>query len=494
MMRRLLKKLFFVTLFIGIGAGNLFASHPVFENDTLSNILQIGQSHLQERVLVDYLKSYFQSAPVNQLLSGKAKADSLLDIEGTSNKEAYKYFIASMCQLRLNQFEDAENSIQKAIAEENIYPDHFLLFTFFTQWGDVRTERGNSIGAVYSYWRAKQEAIELNDYYSQAVLDINISDLYYKSGAYNQSLFYLNHSLSAIADHKLKDTRLKTLIYYNKAENFFRMNNRDSLEVYDLKLKSPDNVTYKIQTFRIRTDYYLQLLDHNYKDAIQLINSMQGGSNLYLYSELDKQHLAYAYYMNGQTDSAKLVIDELLKKPLESDNPEIKSNLYEMLAEIAQKNNDYKGAAYNNQLALKQSQEYISRLTHINNMAAQMTMDEMENSYIKQTNGYKEEQLILVFILIIAAFSIIMIYMFYRNAKQKRHYEKLLYLSEKNELSFINSHEVRKHLSNILGMIDVIHQSDRKEKEFLESQEYLYYSAEKLDEAIKNIAEKLNGD
>jgi signal transduction histidine kinase len=93
---------------------------------------------------------------------------------------------------------------------------------------------------------------------------------------------------------------------------------------------------------------------------------------------------------------------------------------------------------------------------------------------------------------VVAVLAIAVIAMFYRNTKQKRHYEKLLFAAKKEELAYINSHDIRRHLTNILGIIDVVQHSEHKEKEYLQAEEYLFRSAEELDRAIKNISEKLD--
>jgi len=80
----------------------------------------------------------------------------------------------------------------------------------------------------------------------------------------------------------------------------------------------------------------------------------------------------------------------------------------------------------------------------------------------------------------------------YRSARQRRRYQKLLFTSQKEELAFINSHEVRKHLSNILGIIDVMRHSEDKSKEYHQVEDHLFESAKKMDEAIKNISSKLD--
>jgi len=77
---------------------------------------------------------------------------------------------------------------------------------------------------------------------------------------------------------------------------------------------------------------------------------------------------------------------------------------------------------------------------------------------------------------------------------KKRHYEKLLFTAKKEELANINSHDIRRHLTNILGIIDVLKHSDNKEQEYLNVEQHLFYSAEKLDESIKDIAKKLDED
>jgi len=82
---------------------------------------------------------------------------------------------------------------------------------------------------------------------------------------------------------------------------------------------------------------------------------------------------------------------------------------------------------------------------------------------------------------------------FYRNMSQKRHFERLLFEAKRNELAFINSHEVRRHLSNILGIIDTIRSSDNRYQIYTEVEAHLFKTATELDRSIRNIGDKLNG-
>ena len=68
-------------------------------------------------------------------------------------------------------------------------------------------------------------------------------------------------------------------------------------------------------------------------------------------------------------------------------------------------------------------------------------------------------------------------------------------LIEKNnkisEIAFINSHEVRKHLANILGLVDLLPMADKNDMSELLG--LLKSSSEELDQIVRNIADKANG-
>ena len=143
-------------------------------------------------------------------------------------------------------------------------------------------------------------------------------------------------------------------------------------------------------------------------------------------------------------------------------------------------------------MALEQAKDNVSKLIKVGDISSRMKIDEIQADYFKKDKLYRQERVLLIFIIIVALFIIAIVVMFYRNAKQKRHYEKLLFAAKKEELAYINSHDIRRHLTNILGIIDVIKHSDNKEKEYQNFEKHLLYSAEQLDQSIKNISEKLD--
>jgi tetratricopeptide (TPR) repeat protein len=203
-------------------------------------------------------------------------------------------------------------------------------------------------------------------------------------------------------------------------------------------------------------------------------------------------NLADAYYHAGNPDSAKNIIEQLLADKTQNKHSEINSHLYEVLGKISEDKQDYKLAANNFKLALQQSQNSVTKLTQVGNISSQIKVDEMEDAYLQKETSYQKEQLWLILIVILAVLIIIIVALSYKSIKQKRRYENLLYITKRQELSFLNSHDVRKHLTNILGIIDVLRHSKNKKKEYLQVEDRLFYSAEKLDESIKNISIKLD--
>jgi hypothetical protein len=491
MFKKLCIAIAFITL---IFTSAIHARQVSVRQDTLINIIQQKVELNRQKKLVRFIKDYFQNAPAIQAAKGRDTIYHLFTQYNLPDKEAFLNFAESIYLNKIKDLKGAEVKMVKAVQLARQKNNPYLLYQFLSHLGFIQTDQGNFIGAIYSYRLAKLEAPKLKDNLLQALLDVNISDLYYKSGFYTQSINYLDQALSLLSvDDSKNMKRWLTVIYYNKSENYFRMHNYDSLKAYHERLLYTDGNSYKIQTYTQRTAYYLSLLKHDYATAIKQIKDLQKHPN-YVFNELENLHLSDAYFRNGQLDSARALVNDLLAVTTDDNHPEIKYHLYELLAQIAERKGDTRLAAANFELALKESLENNVRLTQVGNISSQIKTDETENSYIQRTKIYKRERLWLIFTVVIAALSIVAIALIYRNVKQKRHYEKLLFAAKKEELAFINSHEVRKHLTNILGIIDILKHSDNELEEYYQVEEYLLESAYRLDEAIKNISEKLNDE
>lgn len=484
-------KIYF-TLIILLGfAISLNAISPSARADSLINILKLNNQDIKERKLIKYIRDVWQNSPVSDLKTAKLEFDKLFSTYNVENKATFDYFIESIYQQRISQTDEAENTLLKAIAIADQNDDHYLLYAFFTNLGFLQTYKGNTTNAISSFRIAKKEAITLKDANLQVMIDINISDIYYRNNLYNQSLFYLTQATDLINQFHVSEQRLKNAIYNNMAENYFLMNNADSLKKYNTILHEVKSGTLRLYIYRKRTDYYLSLLYHDYSTAIQQINALKKDSR-YQYDNMDEQNLADAYYNAGGLDSAKHIINKLLAGPQQNNHPEIKLHLYQILGEIAEREHNDKQASYNFKMAFQQAREHIGRLTQVGNISTEIKVDEMQGAYLHKEKVYQQQRLWLILMMFIAIFTLVTVGMFYRNIKQKRYYEQMLFTAKKEQLAFINSHEVRRHLSNILGIVDMLKHSENRYDDYLEVEEYLLNAAQSLDAAIKNISEKLD--
>jgi hypothetical protein len=485
-----LKTLRFTILILLMCSLKASSAQTSVKKDSLVDYVLLKDQQKREDKVIRYIKGFFQNAPLSQLVAKKKAITDTFVRYNLEQRESILYFMESIYQRRLENLQESQNALVKAIDEAHKSSDHLLLFDYFTHLAFVQTDEGNAIGAVSSYGLAKNEVKNLNDPYLEAVLNVNISDIYYKSGLYSQSLSYLNQAQRLMDDNKINRLNILSLITYNKAENYFRTQNYDSLKVCHQKLFGPKNRTYKLHTFQKRTGYYLTLLKHDYKGAIKQINDLLKDS-LYVKGDLEGQMLADAYFSNGQTDSARYMLQKQLNLPSQKNHPEIRYHLYEVLGKIAERNNDEKLAAENFKLALGELKQNIDNLLQVGDKSSQLKINEVQSLYYVNLLKYERERLWMIFAIALAVLAVIVVAIFYRSSRQKRHYEQLLFAAKKQELATINSHEVRKHLSNILGLLDLVKDIETKE-ELLKIRKHLLYSAEELDKNVKNVSEKLS--
>jgi hypothetical protein len=461
--------------------------------DSIVHALRLTDYNLKERKLLKFIGDYFGGITIDSIAANKVKVEQLFNDYNLNNRKAYELYIESIYQNRLLNSDVAQSDLLKATEIAAKARDYYLLYTFFSHLAFIQTYNGNAIGAIANFGEAKNQAIILDDPYLEVIIDINISDIYYRYDFYGQSLDYLDHAQKIVFRQHMNDPRLRNIIFYNKCENYFRMKSPDSLSRYSTLLKNEKNSSNRLHTYINRTQYYSVLLNRDYKAAIRLITSLSRDT-LYKYDNIDRQNLADAFVNAGEPDSAKKIIDKLLADKAQYNHPEIKYHLYELLGVIASGKSDNQQAAFNYKMALEQAKDNVSKLIKVGDVSSRIKIDEIQNDYFQKDRLYRKERLLLISFLIVAVLAIAVVAMFYRNVKQKRHYEKLLFLAKKEELSYINSHDIRRHLTNILGIIDVIRHSDDKETEYFNLEPHLLYSAEKLDEAIKNISQKLDED
>ncbi len=475
----------------------LFYSSPVIaaeqvSADSILTILQQKDGPQKEKGLILSIRYYFGGRALNSLPAAKKSLDSLLAAFRVPDAEATGLLVETMYRMELRQYVAAEKALVRAISLAGPEDDHYLLYACFTQLSFLQSLKGHLTEAVASFRQARLEAMTLNDAYLQVLVDINISDIYHRNKLYSQSLVYLEQAGQLMRRQRLNEPTFTMMILVNQAENYYSMGKADSLAKYSRLLQALQVASPRLYTFRQRSVYTRELLQGQYEVALRHLAALKSDPS-YAYDLADEQSIADALYRTGRLDSAQAVGRRLIADPALQNHPEVTLPLYEMLGRIALKKADKDRAVQRFDEALQQAKLQLTNLVEVDTISARLRLDELQSGFIRREEGFKRERLWLIFGVITVGLTAIAATMLYRNIRQKRHFEQLLYEARRDELSFINSHEVRRHLSNILGIIDTISHSEDKHQGYLEAEAHLLKAAEELDTSIRHIADKLSG-
>lgn len=480
--------LLFIVLFCCRAA---FAAEHV-NADSLLIILQQKNGPQKEKQLILSLRYYYSGRPQRTLAAAKRQLDSLLAVFPVPDAQAVSLFAETMYRMELKQYEQAETALVRAIALADTKDDHYLLYGCFIQLAFLQNLKGNTTAAVTSFREARKVASRLSDGYLQVLVDINISDIYYRNKLHGESLVYLDQAVALIKKQHLAEPSFTMMILENKAENYFSMGKTDSLAKYSRQLLGLSVPSARLYTFQQRSLYTLDILRRQYDRALNRLEALKKDS-LYWYDATDAENLAQTLFQAGRLDSAGVIARQLTSDPAQRNHPEVTLPLNEMLARIALAAGDKDQAIRRFDDALQQAKLQITRLIEVDTIAARLKLDEMQSGYVRREEAYGRERLWLVFSVITAGLVLAAGAVLYRNIRQKRELEKLLYDTRRDELSFMHSHEVRRHLSNILGIMDTIRHSEDRHLGYLEAEAHLMQAAENLDSSIRHISDKLNG-
>ncbi|MCQ6958717.1 hypothetical protein [Mucilaginibacter aquariorum] len=228
--------------------------------DSLRTILQQNHSPAQHKRLILTIRYYFRARIGKDLASSKRQLANLLVSFPPMNGTAVRGFVETMYLMEQKNYNGAESVLIPTIRQASAADDHCLLYACFTHLGFIQTMRGKIADAVNSFRLSRREAIQLNDAYLQVLVDINISDIYYRNHMHTQSLHFLNEATHLLVQHQIDEPRFKMMIYANKTENFFTMGVVDSLALYSRRLAAQRFPNDRLYTYQQRSSYEVQLL------------------------------------------------------------------------------------------------------------------------------------------------------------------------------------------------------------------------------------------
>lgn len=323
------------------------AQSPII--DSLRNELYTTNNNVEKLDIQVYLAHYF--AYINQ--------DSAFHYSNNLIKQAkeinnFKYQFQGYIKYALSYFAYEDNTnldscyiyldSAKLIAEENTF---FYGLTRLYQFKAVINESLYEFDkAINNYLHTLNRALETNDSAMAAYCYYNLADIYFTSGDVSNALNTLNENDDYIQNLKKSGSlhlanRLKGVIFLKQNEY------GKSITALKQALKSPGNF------FNIR----------------------------------NIQELAYAYYKNGETDSANYYFNKTIALSVNNETATINNSYYKYLIDYLIDNKQYKKAAHyleksndytfiNEELEIlksyiyyyKQTQQYDSAFVYINQL------------------------------------------------------------------------------------------------------------------------------
>jgi hypothetical protein len=459
--------------------------------DTLSNILRSNSATLdkQKQLAGLFLDRFLRSSAYDNDRQGMMDSVKEYNLDGNDEIDLLgDIFILR----RMFRLKEAEKKLLQGIEIAKQHDEKYLLFQFYINLAYVHTDQNDALAAIHNYREARKIAVSFADAYLLISADIGISDLFTTIGLYQQALIYLNEAQQQTEGKNDDKRHSRALIYLNKADVFFNLGKLDSVRHYRKLSERYGAGSYDLARNLKRLDYYSLIISKNNRQAIVLIRELLNTGNNY-YRSKDRWNLAQSLYKLHKLDSAVAEANQILKE--EPDGPStIRLNTYKLLAKVADDQNDEHTARRYYKLAMEESERFIVKMRSVDLLSTELRQDSSDAAYQAQNLLYHKERVILFTSIAVATLIIFIIYLFYRSVKQKNAYQKLLHASRSQELAFINSHQVRKPLANMLGICTLLIDSENTKEDNEMYYQLLDQQLKEMDQKLREIEMKLRED
>lgn len=475
-----------VCLFFLSSTSKAASSVPVSKRDTLKLLLTETDIEKRQTMMMDYLYLHFLYTDTYDQSFGKVQ--QTINTVDAEDSRGISDFMRGLICYRKFQFPDAEAYLIKAITFAHETKNDFLLYHYYSVLAYTQVNNGNALGSVHSYQLARNKTEILDNKVYRLKNDVNLASLYMSLDLYTEAIFHLNEAENLISQVPDDDDLNKTYVYYNKGEVSFKLGQLDSLQFYADKLSRVNDAVLDVVRLRKRLTYFLLMLGHDYKQSISIINEILVADKLD--ADLDISNLAECYYRSGAIDSAASVQKLILDDKKYNDNG-IRHRALIMLTEIAEKKDNLSEAYHYSKLATLEQEKFLKKLIGVGNISSQIRLDQNEASFMEKMLQYQKERTVMLIIIVSIVLMLIILILLYINIKQKRNIEQLLHKQKTREAAFVSSHEVRKHLANILGLCKLLDSPEIKNEDIQIYGQYIKKSAVDMDESLKLVEDKL---
>lgn len=479
-MKTILKTAVISTLIFFLSSVSSYAAHSL--QDKIQLAVKSSPSAAEKQV-EKLIRSYIWLAKEENLSNNREILLAVITKSNLPDKKAFLYEIEALYAKRLLKFDKAKLYILNALDETPQENPRFIRLLRILAFIDTDLE--NYMRAMESYLIIEKHLQSQQDTSKLILNYANIADLYIKSSLYQEAIEALD-TAHHLAVQQGKE-QIQLLVYENKATAYFYLNNLDSLNYYAAKVS---HIRFANASHLHRMKYMILLLkkDKRSIDEIKaLVDDANDSEKLYTYL-----HFARAYLLFDQTEKARAIAFKLLSSADLKNLGYMRGKLFNIVGDAYAKEKKFASAAQYYKKATDQVTANTVKTMKTGSILNYLKYDEIKKKYVVAQENLQVRQNYFMLCMVVAGMIILTFIFLYRSLKMKKKYDELMFNKLNNEISFINSHEIRGYLSNILGIIMVIKMSEDKKETYLEFEQALFDSAENLDSSIQNIAKKLN--
>lgn len=479
-MKTILKTAVISTLIFLLSSTLLYAGNGLRDKIKTAVNSSVSVSGTQLEKLIN---SYIWLAKEENLSSNREILLSGILKSNLSDKKVFSYEIEALYAKRLLKFEQAKRFILKALDETP--KENSRMIRLLSILALIDTDLENYMRAMESYLIIEKQLKNLQDTNKLILNYINIADLYIKSSLYKEAIVTLDtaHHLAAQKERE----QIQMLVDEHKAMAYFHLNNLDSLNYYTDKASQIKSASTS-NTHRLKYMVLLLKKDKRSIDEIKLLIDNANDPEKICTS----LHLAQACLLFNQTEKARAIALKLLSSADLKSLGQMRCKLFHILGDAYIKEKKFALAALYYKRATDQAALNTVRTMKTGSILNYLKYDEINKKYVVAQENLAVRQNYFMLCMVVAGMIILTFIFLYRSLKMKKKYDELMFNKLNSEISFINSHEIRKYLSNILGIIMVIRMSEDRKETYFEFEQALFDSAQNLDNSIQNIATKLN--
>ncbi len=463
--------------------------------DQLKNALQNSRIVQDDwDSIYDYGVNYFLYADTGKLVSDLAMYTAALDT--SQELEPTGILMQGIVWTRRRQYDSAISVLQRALKTGIENTDIPLIFYANLQLCQVFQRVGYYPLALLSCNEGLNAASRAKNTKAIIYAYTKKSELFFELRTFRRSLESLRNAYILLDGKNIKkNDNLRAAILKDEIKCFAKLGTLDSLLMTKKKLDGLSSndpfIEYaktcgNVEANRIENNFSQQITDLQKLLNITRTTAFEDPLNVAV--ELGK-----AFYNNGQYNEALKILDSVEHYVAGLNQLSVLRDLYLAKAQAYSRMNNLTAALNYYEMNERIYDSISVNSTIAKNMDMSISVSTLKNNLGEAVKEKNLQRKVVIFTIVISVLSLTLLFLLFRYVVNRNKMHRMEMKQQMKELSFINSHEVRKYLANIMGIVEVIKMEDHSFEVYKQFEDALFKNVDDLDQSIKTLAQKLYG-